>query len=78
MVSLTNLLFGFFFVLFSYFMVIARTRRQVVAVTLAGSEIVMFVASRADTYAPASSRARGPSVTRIGVFARLWGVTTEL
>ncbi len=44
MVSLTNLLFGFFFVLFSYFMVIARTRREVVAVTLAGILVVTLAA----------------------------------
>jgi hypothetical protein len=37
MVSLTTVLFGFFFVLYSYGMVIARTRRQVLALTLAGA-----------------------------------------
>lgn len=44
MVSLTNLLFGFFFVLFSYFMVIARTRRQLIAVTLAGILVITLAA----------------------------------
>lgn len=44
MVSLTNLLFGFFFVLFSYFVVIARTRRQLIAVTLAGILVVTLAA----------------------------------
>jgi hypothetical protein len=42
--SLTHLLFGFFFVLFSYFLVIARSRRQVVAITLAGILVVMLAA----------------------------------
>jgi hypothetical protein len=36
MVSLINLLFGLFFILFSYLMVVARSRRQVVVVTLTG------------------------------------------
>ncbi len=36
MVFLTNVLSGFFFVAFSYWMIIARTRRQVLAVALAG------------------------------------------
>jgi hypothetical protein len=40
MISTTNVLFGCFFVLFSYFMVSARSRRQLVAVTLAGVLVV--------------------------------------
>lgn len=36
MVVLTDFLFGLFFVLFSYGMVVARTRRQLLAVALAG------------------------------------------
>src|SRR5260370_22255986 len=36
MVSLTNVPFGFFLAVFSYWMVIARTRRQVLALSLAG------------------------------------------
>lgn len=36
MVVLTNILFGFFFILFCYGMIVARTRRQLVALTLAG------------------------------------------
>jgi hypothetical protein len=44
MVSLTMLLFGFSFVLFAYFMVTARTRQQVVAVTLVGVLAVALVA----------------------------------
>src|SRR5260370_36652793 len=36
MVFLTNVLFGLFFVIFSYWMVIARTWRQVLALSLAG------------------------------------------
>src|SRR5256886_16325983 len=48
------------------------------AVTLLGTAIVMLVASRAETYAPETSAARGPSVTSTGVFTKLWGATTEL
>ena len=36
MVLLTDVLFGLLLVLFSYWMVVARTRRQVLALTLAG------------------------------------------
>jgi hypothetical protein len=36
MISMTNLLFGCLFVLFTYFIVSARSRRQVIAITLAG------------------------------------------
>jgi hypothetical protein len=43
MVLLTNVLFGCFFVLFSYWMVIARTRRQVLALALAGVLVVTVV-----------------------------------
>lgn len=45
MVLLTNVLSGFFFVLFSYAMVKARARRQMLAVTLAGVLAVMLVSS---------------------------------
>src|SRR2546425_1104410 len=44
MVSLTNVLLAFFFALFSYVMVIARTRRQAAAVTLAGMLVVALAA----------------------------------
>src|SRR5882762_7661881 len=40
MVLLTDVLFGLLFVLFSYWMVVARTRRQVLALTLAGVLVV--------------------------------------
>lgn len=40
MVVLTNILFGFFFILFCYGMVSARTRRQLLAVALAGALVV--------------------------------------
>lgn len=43
MVFLTNLLFGFSFVAFSYWMVAARSRRQVLALTLAGVLAVALV-----------------------------------
>ena len=43
MASLTSVLFGFFFVFFSYWMVVARTRRQVLAVALAGVLAVTLV-----------------------------------
>ena len=42
-VFLTNVLCGFFFVTFSYWMVIARTRRQVLSVALAGVLVVALV-----------------------------------
>jgi hypothetical protein len=44
MVSLTVVLFGCAFVLFAYFMMTARTRQQVLAVTLAGVLAVALVA----------------------------------
>lgn len=40
MVVLTNILFGFFFILFCYGMVAATTRRELVAVALAGALMV--------------------------------------
>lgn len=43
MVFLTNVLCGFFVVTFSYWMVIARTRRQVLAIVLAGVLVVALV-----------------------------------
>jgi len=58
MVSLTNVLFGFFFVVFSYCMIIARTRRQVLALTLAGVLAVTLVA-------PPTAQAQGSLVTVI-------------
>jgi hypothetical protein len=58
MVSLTNVLFGFFFVVFSYLIVIARTRRQVLALTLAGVLAVTLVT-------PPTSQAQGTLVTAI-------------
>jgi hypothetical protein len=42
-VFLTNVLFGFFFVVFSYWMVVARTRRQVLALALAGVLAVTLI-----------------------------------
>jgi len=57
-VSLTNVLFGFFFVAFSYCMVIARSRRQVLALTLAGVLAVTLVA-------PSTAQAQGSLVTAI-------------
>ena len=52
MVFLTNLLFGLFFVAFSYGIAFARTRRQVLAVTLAGVLAVVLVS-------PAPAQAQG-------------------
>ncbi len=43
MLLLTNVLFGLLFVLFSYLMVVARTRRQVLALTLTGVLVVALV-----------------------------------
>lgn len=45
MVALTSVLFGLVFSLFSYSMVIAKTRRQVLALTLAGLLAVALVAA---------------------------------
>jgi len=58
MVFLTNLLFGFFFVAFSYGMVLARTRRMVLALTLAGVLAVVLVS-------PGPAQAQGSLVTAI-------------
>jgi len=57
-VFLTNVLFGFFFVVFSYWMVIARTRRQVLALTLAGVLAVTLVT-------PPTAQAQGSLLTAI-------------
>jgi len=46
MVLLTDVLFGLLLVLFSYWMVVARTRRQVLALTLAGVLAVALVLHR--------------------------------
>ncbi len=43
MVLLTDALFGLLFVLFSYWMVVARTRRQILALTLTGVLVVALV-----------------------------------
>lgn len=43
MVTLTSVLCGFFFVLFSYGMVVAKTRRQVLALALAGMLAAILV-----------------------------------
>jgi hypothetical protein len=43
MVLLTNVLFGSLFVLFSYWMVVARTRRQILALTLTGVLVVALI-----------------------------------
>jgi hypothetical protein len=43
MAFMTNVLSGFFFVVFSYWLVTARTRRQVLAAVLAGVLVVALV-----------------------------------
>jgi len=58
MVFLTNVLFGFFFVVFSYWMVVAKTRRQVLALTLAGVLAVALVT-------PPIAQAQGSLATAI-------------
>ncbi len=58
MVSLTNMLFGLLFVLFSYWMVVARTRRQVLALTLAGVLVVAVVS-------PPAAQAQGSLIGAI-------------
>jgi hypothetical protein len=58
MVILTDVLFGFFFVLFSYLMIVARERRQVLALTLAGVLVVTLVS-------PPSAQAQASLVTAI-------------
>ena len=58
MVFLTNVLFGLFFVIFSYWMVIARTRRQVLALSLASVLAVALVS-------PPPTQAQGSLVVAI-------------
>ena len=58
MVFLTNVLFGLFFVIFSYWMVIARTWRQVLALSLAGALAVALVS-------PPPTQAQGSLVVAI-------------
>ncbi|MHB8412700.1 MAG: hypothetical protein ACYDDI_12260 [Candidatus Acidiferrales bacterium] len=58
MATLTSVLFGLVFVLFSYSMVVARTRRQVLALTLAGVLAVALVG-------PPSVQAQGSLVAAI-------------
>jgi hypothetical protein len=58
MVFLTNLLFGLSFAAFSYWMVVARTRRQMLALTLAGALAVALVT-------PPTAQAQGSLVTAI-------------
>ena len=58
MVFLTNVLSGFFFVAFSYWVVIARTRRQVLAVVMAGVLVVALVS-------PPHAQAQGSLVAAI-------------
>src|SRR6266851_4562719 len=58
MVFMTNVLSGFFFVAFSYWLVIARTRRQVLAVVLAGVLVVALVS-------PPQAQAQGSLVAAI-------------
>jgi hypothetical protein len=58
MVFLTNLLFGLSFVAFSYWMVVARSRRQVLALTLAGVLAVALVS-------PPPAEAQGSIVAAI-------------
>lgn len=55
---MANLLFGFLFVLFSYWMVIARRQRQVLAVILAGVLVVALVS-------PPQAQAQGSLVAAI-------------
>jgi hypothetical protein len=58
MVLLTNVLFGLLFVLFSFSMVVARTRRQVLALTLAGILVVALVS-------PPAAQAQGGLIVAI-------------
>ena len=58
MVVLTNVLFGFFFILFSYGMIVARTRRQLLALALAGVLAVALVS-------PPPAQAQASLVTAI-------------
>jgi len=58
MIFLTNALFGALFVLFSYCMVVARSRRQVLALTLAASLAIALVN-------PPTTRAQASLITAI-------------
>lgn len=58
MVFLTDMLFGFFFVAFSYWIVVAKTRRQLLAVALTGVLIVALVS-------PPRAQAQGSLVAAI-------------
>ena len=58
MVFLTNVGLGAFFAAFSYWMVIANTRRQLLALTLAGVLAVALVA-------PSTAQAQGSLVVAI-------------
>jgi hypothetical protein len=58
MVVLTNVLFGFFFILFSYGMIVARTRQQLLALLLAGVLAVALVS-------PPPAQAQASLVTAI-------------
>ena len=58
MVLLTDVLFGLLFVLFSYWMVVARTRRRVLALTLAGVLVVALVS-------PPAAQAQGSIIGAI-------------
>src|SRR6266568_5254438 len=58
MVFMTNVLSGFFFVAFSYWLVTARTRRQVLAAVLAGVLVVALVG-------PPQAQAQGSLVAAI-------------
>jgi hypothetical protein len=58
MVALTNILFGFFFILFCYGMVIARSRPQLLALALAGVLAVALVS-------PPPTQAQASLVTAI-------------
>jgi hypothetical protein len=55
---MTSALFGFFFVLFAYWMVVARTWRQVLALTLAAGLVVVLVS-------PPPAQAQGSLVAAI-------------
>jgi len=58
MVLLTDVLFGLLFVLFSYWMVVARTPRRVLALTLAGVLVVALVS-------PPAAQAQGSLIGAI-------------
>src|SRR5260370_4210367 len=68
MVFMTNVLSGFFFVAFSYWLVTARTRRQVLAAVLAGVLVVAPVG-------PPQAKAQGSLVAAIqSVLKRINGL----